>query len=37
MKRRKVFRVIAAYGAVAFVILEAASIVFPAIPLPPGP
>jgi TolB-like protein len=35
MKRRKVFRVIAAYGAVAFVILEAASIVFPAIPLPP--
>ncbi len=34
MKRRKVFRVIAAYGAVAFVILEAASIVFPAIPLP---
>jgi len=34
MKRRKVFRVVAAYGATAFVVLEAASIVFPAIPLP---
>ncbi len=34
MKRRKVFRVIAAYGAVSFVVLEAASIVFPAIPFP---
>jgi TolB-like protein len=34
MKRRKVFRVVAAYGGVAFVVLEVASIVFPAIPLP---
>ena len=34
MKRRRVFRVIAVYGAVAFVVLEAASVVFPAIPLP---
>ncbi len=34
MKRRRVFRVIAVYGAVSFVVLEAASVVFPAIPLP---
>ncbi len=34
MKRRKVFRVIAVYGAVSFVVLEAADVIFPAIPLP---
>ena len=34
MKRRRVFRVIAVYGTVSFVVLEAASVVFPAIPLP---
>lgn len=34
MKRRKVFRVIAVYGAVAFVVMEVADVVFPAIPLP---
>jgi TolB-like protein len=34
MKRRRVFRLIAVYGAVSFVVLEAASVVFPAIPLP---
>ncbi|MCH7564897.1 MAG: hypothetical protein IH968_13860 [Gemmatimonadetes bacterium] len=34
MKRRRVFRVIAVYGAVAFVVMEAADVVFPAIPLP---
>ena len=34
MKRRRVFRVIAVYGAVSFVVLEAASVIFPAIPLP---
>ena len=34
MKRRKVFRVIAVYGASSFVILQAADVIFPAIPLP---
>jgi hypothetical protein len=34
MKRRRVFQVIAVYGAVSFVVLEAASVIFPAIPLP---
>lgn len=34
LKRRKVFRVAAGYGAVAFVVLQAAEIVFPAIGLP---
>ncbi len=34
LKRRKVFRVIAVYGAVSFVVLEAADVIFPAIPLP---
>ncbi len=34
LKRRKVFRVIAGYGAAAFVVLEAADVIFPAIPLP---
>jgi hypothetical protein len=34
MNRRRVFRVIAVYGAVSFVVLEAASVIFPAIPLP---
>jgi TolB-like protein len=34
MKRRKVCRVIAAYGAGSFVALEVADVVFPAIPLP---
>ncbi|MFV1988906.1 MAG: hypothetical protein ACC682_16665 [Gemmatimonadota bacterium] len=34
MKRRKVFRVIAVYGAASFVVLEAADVIFPAIPLP---
>ncbi len=34
MKRRRVFRVIAVYGAVSFVVLESASVIFPAIPLP---
>jgi TolB-like protein/Tfp pilus assembly protein PilF len=33
-KRRKVFRVAAVYGATAFVIIEAADLVFPRIPLP---
>ncbi len=33
LKRRKVFRVAAAYGAVAFVILQGAEIIFPAIGL----
>lgn len=34
LKRRKVFRVVTVYGAVSFVVLEAADVVFPAIPLP---
>jgi len=34
LKRRKVFRVIAVYGAASFVVLEAADVIFPAIPLP---
>ncbi len=34
MKRRKVFRVVAAYGAVSFVVLEVANNVLPAMPLP---
>jgi adenylate cyclase len=34
LKRRRVFRVIATYGAVSFVVMEAASVVFPAIPFP---
>jgi len=34
MKRRRVPRVIAVYGATSFVVLEAADLVFPAIPLP---
>jgi hypothetical protein len=34
MKRRRVPRVIAVYGATSFVVLEAADVVFPAIPLP---
>jgi serine/threonine-protein kinase len=33
-KRRKVFRVAAVYGATAFVIIEAADLIFPRIPLP---
>jgi TolB-like protein/Tfp pilus assembly protein PilF len=35
LKRRRVFRVMAAYGAIAFVVIEAADVIFPAIPLPP--
>ena len=35
LKRRHVFRVMAVYGATAFVIIEAADVIFPAIPLPP--
>ncbi len=34
LKRRRVFRVIAVYGAVSFVVLEAADVIFPAVPLP---
>lgn len=34
LKRRSIFRVVAVYGAVSFVILQAVDIVFPAIPLP---
>ena len=34
LKRRKVFRVAAAYGAAAFVAIQAADVIFPAIPLP---
>jgi len=34
MKRRRVPRVIAVYGATSFIILEAADLIFPAIPLP---
>ena len=34
LKRRHVFRVMAVYGATAFVIIEAADVIFPAIPLP---
>ena len=34
LKRRRVFRVMAVYGATAFVIIEAADVIFPAIPLP---
>ena len=34
LKRRKVFRVAAAYGAAAFVVIQAADVIFPAIPLP---
>jgi TolB-like protein len=34
LKRRRVFRVAAMYGAVAFVSIEAADLVFPRIPLP---
>jgi len=33
-KRRKVFRVAAVYGATAFVVIEAADLIFPRIPLP---
>ncbi len=35
LKRRHVFRVMAVYGATAFVVIEAADVIFPAIPLPP--
>jgi len=35
LKRRRVFRVMAVYGATAFVVIEAADVIFPAIPLPP--
>ncbi|MEK6253479.1 MAG: hypothetical protein N2B05_02170, partial [Gemmatimonadales bacterium] len=34
LKRRHVFRVMAVYGATAFVIIEEADVIFPAIPLP---
>ncbi|MEK6253607.1 MAG: hypothetical protein N2B05_02820, partial [Gemmatimonadales bacterium] len=34
LKRRSVFQVAAMYGAVAFVTIEAADLVFPRIPLP---
>lgn len=34
LKRRRVFRVMATYGVVSFVVLEAADLIFPAIPLP---
>jgi TolB-like protein len=34
LKRRRVFRVVAVYGAVSFVVMEVADLVFPAIPLP---
>ena len=34
LKRRKVFRVAAVYGAVAFVVLQAADILVPALALP---
>jgi len=33
-KRRSVFRVAAMYGATAFVVIEAADLIFPRIPLP---
>ena len=35
MKRRRVFRVMAVYGAVAFVVLQVADIAFPGLGLPP--
>jgi len=35
LKRRRVFRVIAVYGAVAFVVLQVADIAFPGLGLPP--
>jgi len=35
LKRRQVFRVMSVYGAVAFVVIQAADVVFPVIPLPP--
>ena len=34
LKRRRVFRVMAVYGATAFVVIQAADVIFPAIPLP---
>ena len=34
LKRRKVFRVAAGYGAVAFVVIQVADVMFPRIPLP---
>jgi len=34
LKRRRVFRVVAVYGAMAFLVMEVADLVFPAIPLP---
>jgi len=34
LKRRHVFRVMAVYGATALVVIEAADVIFPAIPLP---
>ena len=34
LKRRKVFRVAAGYGAVAFIVIQAADVMFPRIPLP---
>jgi len=34
LKRRHVFRVMAVYGATAFVVIQAADVIFPAIPLP---
>ena len=34
LKRRRVFRVIAVYGAVSFLVMEVADLIFPAIPLP---
>lgn len=35
LKRRHVFRVMGVYGAVAFVVIQAADVIFPGIPLPP--
>lgn len=35
LKRRSVFRVMAVYGATAFVVIEEADMIFPAIHLPP--
>lgn len=34
LKRRRAFRVMATYGIVSFVVLEAADLVFPIVPLP---
>ena len=35
LKRRQVFRVMTVYGASAFVVIQAADVIFPGIPLPP--